>query len=193
MDWTAIATFVLATVTTLLVIATHGLARRMVEETQAQWRPILLIRYGRVVRDLDGYALLVETENVGRGPAVGLSPLLDAGGGVAGRVPGTGPLVVAPNESADFEFGLLEEDVTHTRPLRFVYNDISGAGYTTGCAITLPRPKSSGEPADVELSHSVFHAHPPITFWWMNVIPRPFRACFWPLNRRILRRRGFEV
>jgi hypothetical protein len=187
-----------AGVTFLLVWATVRLGKRALEETQAQWRPVIAIREKRSFQRSAGGRILAQhtdlglseqrngmdvvIENLGRGPAIGISlftdprktahahiSLLAAGDVAAAVIPTTG------GESDPFT-------------LLISYSDISGGSCTT--RVVASRDPKRGPKIELQL----FEIRPPLGLAWANIVPRRWRATLtWPINRWILRRRGYYI
>jgi hypothetical protein len=194
----AIGTLSLAGVTFLLVWATVRLGKRALEETQAQWRPVIAIHETRSIRRSGSGSILAQhtdlglsprqdgmdvvIENLGRGPAIGISLFTDprqkAHAHISLLAPGDIAAAVVPTAGDESDpFALL-----------ISYSDISGGGCTT--RVIASRDARLGPKIEIQ----VFEFRPPLGLAWSNIVPRRWRATLtWPINKRILRRRGYYI
>jgi len=192
MDWTSVATLILAGVTFLLVVGTFRLGQRTVEDTRAQWRPVLIvgeIMWGnpplafRQRAWVEGDRLRIAFRNVGRGPALEVMGLLDRGGM---KLVADEPLALAPDETAVVGFDLPEERPDSVGG-RVQYSDVSHGTHTTIFILHL-------DEQPIRLVYQTVSSHPPLRFpWWTAVVPRKWRPRFGFLFDRSLRRQGYEV
>jgi hypothetical protein len=196
MDWTAIATLILAGVTMLLVLGTFKLASQSAEDVRAQWRPILLVRdslptptpqfpqtaLGIVLTDS---GLSVYVENAGRGPALGTRATL----AYEPPPPGGQGRSISVGEIVGFHFELTENR-DHFEG-RLDYSDISKAGYITRFLIVARRSPGSDDRPDLLFQDVEIVG--PLFAWWQNIIRRPLRHYALPLTKRRLRRLGYKL
>jgi len=214
MDWTAIATLILACFTALLVLATFQLAKQSGEDVRAQWRPVLLIRTARPgsidtgrrrpipvseyvpqrpfieceVNDDGTYNLTVLVENAGRGPALEVRPFIHDQS--------------LPSPGLGRRQGSDESAYTATAPGELTWFTWSG--------LTLDPTAVLGNFAYSDISNASFRTNFVIEAstsgsrlvwqgveslgvfklaWWQAIVPRPLRKHLRPLTRRYLRRR----
>lgn len=181
-DGATLATLVVAGATLLLGWATFRLGTRAAEETRAQWRPVLLVRARRHADDqkihVSKDSIRVEVENVGRGPAfdvtVRKSDDLRFHPVASALAPGEVAAVSVPIDP-------WEADATG---FSLAYVDLSNAGYDTLIVLGLPRG---------QLVQQSYESRPPVMVWWQGLVPRRVRPRFWPLTKRMLKRRGYFI
>ncbi|HZO97085.1 MAG TPA: hypothetical protein VFB42_06910 [Gaiellaceae bacterium] len=210
MDWTAIATLILAAFTALLVLATFWLARQGGDDVRAQWRPVLLLRTNRPAdiapkrgepiplsqyvaprplidfknNDDGTYAVTLLVENVGRGPALEVRPWMDQPNGA--QAVGSGEQAAAGEYTAMAPgeltwFTWSRLTIPDLATGSFSYTDISTVTHRTSFIID---PSGSNLVWQNVESFGVFKLA-----WWHAIVPRPLRKHLRPLTRRYLRRR----
>jgi hypothetical protein len=175
-DWTAIATLILAGVTVLLVYATFKLASQAAQDTRAQWRPVLLARDAMMVlvvlypevempEGAPTMQLMMTVENVGRGPALDVAGVVTA---PTERQPSDNISAIAPGATATVSFDL----VVHPGVLiiRLSYTDISRVGHGTAVYLGMV-----DDGRNLPVLFQAVESHQPIGPWRKRLTPRSRR------------------
>jgi hypothetical protein len=181
LDAVALATLVVALVTGFLAWATWRLGTRAAEEIRAQWRPVLLVRARQWPGDqklvVDRERLTVDIENVGRGPALGVTAV---GRSATELGPATPVSALAPQEVTEFDFPLPHPHPQHVS-LRLNYSDLTQASYETSVVLNL---------AERRVIAQDFEMYRPFKLGWYRLVPRPLRRHLAPVAERRFRRRA---